>query len=220
MKRLNQHGTVDTWLVAFSLTVVLFIAAAGFGGWAFMSRNDFKDNTDQKIAEALQAAEKDLTAKKDAEFFEKEKLPNKTYVGPEAYGSVSLIYPKTWSSYVDEASRGTTFVDSYFHPVTIPGLGSGTNFALRMQVVGGGYTAQVNAFAQSIKLGKVQVTAYRPPKVDSIAGVRIDGEIIKGKQGILILLPIRDKTLKIWTESKQFAGDLDNTVLANLTFVP
>jgi len=36
----------------------------------------------------------------------------------------------------------------------------------------------------------------------------------------MILLPLRDKTLKISTESQQFVGDFDNIILANLKFVP
>ena len=40
------------------------------------------------------------------------------------------------------------------------------------------------------------------------------------KQGTMIILPVRDKTLKIWTEGNEFVGDLDKIILANLSFVP
>lgn len=221
MKRLNQYGVVDSWLLAFILTLTLFLAAAGFGGWAFMSRSDYKNNVDQKIAAAVEVAQKETSDKKDAEFVEKEKSPVKTYVGPAAYASVSITYPKTWSAYVDETGKGgASIVDGYFHPVVIPGLQSNSNFALRMQVLSTSYASQIATYSQFLKTGKLKSVPYTPAKIPSVTGLRLEGEIAKDKQGVIILLPVRDKTLKIWTESTQFIGDLDKIVLPALTFVP
>jgi len=46
------------------------------------------------------------------------------------------------------------------------------------------------------------------------------GQIINGKKGSMVMFPLRDKTLKVWTEADQFVGDFNNSVLPNLTFVP
>jgi hypothetical protein len=221
MKRINQRGLVDTWLIAFLLTFLLLIGAGIFGFWAFGERNDYKDNVDAKIADAVAVAQKENSDKKDAEFREKEKEPYRTYVGPAAYASVAITYPKTWSAYVDESARGGgNVVDGYFNPSTVPGVQSGNNFAIRVQISGASYNQELNNMAQFIKAGKIKVIPYRPAKVPTVTGVRVDGEIFTGKQGSMIILPVRDKTLKIWTEATQFVGDLDKIILENLTFVP
>ena len=50
------------------------------------------------------------------------------------------------------------------------------------------------------------------------------GKIFQGRekvQGTMVIVPIRDKTLKVWTESNSvFLKDFNEAVLANLTFVP
>jgi hypothetical protein len=53
-----------------------------------------------------------------------------------------------------------------------------------------------------------------------VVGSRIDGEINLGQKDSMILLPVRDKTIKISTESQEFMGDFNDIVLANLKFVP
>lgn len=220
MKRLDQVGMVDSWLVAFVVTLTLFVAAAGFGGWAFMSRNDYKTNVDAKISEAVAAAEKATSAKKDVEFVEKEKEPFRNYTGPVTFASVSITYPKTWSAYVDEAGKGASIIDGYFNPAVVPGLTSGSNIAVRLQVLNASFATQVATYNQQVKNNSVRVTPYRPAKVPSVTGVRIDGEIFKGKQGSMIIVPVRDKTVKVWTEASQFVGDLDKIILPSLTFIP
>src|SRR3989344_4524267 len=90
---------VNGWLIACIITTLLFIAFAGFFGWAYMSRQDYKDNVDQKIATAVEVAKKQTETAKDNEFLEKEKLPLQDYTGPSQYGSLNIKYPKTWSAY-------------------------------------------------------------------------------------------------------------------------
>ncbi len=219
MKRLDQRGEGHL-LIPFVISVILLVASIGFGGWAFMGRSDYKNNVDEKIAEAVGAAEEALSAKKDAEFAEKEKSPVRSYTGPAAYASVTFSYPKTWSAFIDEAATGNTVISGYFHPNAVPGLREGTNYALRMQVVEANYNTQLGSFSSSIKNGKVKVSPYSPAKVPTASGTRIEGEIISKKQGVMLLVPIRDKTLRVWTETNEYKADLDNIVLPSLTFAP
>jgi hypothetical protein len=112
MRKQNQTGS--TSVVLAILFGVLFLAAAGFGGWAFMGRQDYKDNSDQKSATAVEAAKKSQAAELQKKFDEDYKNPNKTYQGPVSFGSVKFNYPKTWSAYVDENS-GSTPINGYFY---------------------------------------------------------------------------------------------------------
>ena len=61
------------------------------------------------------------------------------------------------------------------------------------------------------------VAPFRAVLVDSVLGARIDGEITTKRTGSVVLLPLRDKTLKIWTESNAYTADFDE-ILTNLSF--
>lgn len=221
MSKRYERGSINAWLIAFILTFLLLFGAAGFGFWAFSSRQDFKTNVDQKISVAVKVAQEQTATAKDKEFTEKEKNPLKSYQGPSAYGSLDIQYPKTWGAFVTElTTAGATSIDGYFHPNFVPGVQSGTNFALRVQVLSGSYDQQLKQYENLTKLGKIKVTPFRAANVQSVVGSRLDGEYVTGKQGSVILLPLRDKTLKIWTEANQFIGDFNNIILPNLKFVP
>lgn len=210
------------WLpVAFIITLVLLLGALGGFIWAFMERQDYKLNSDKKAAAAAEVAKKEEADAKEKEFVEREKIPTKEYKTPATYGAVSVTYPKTWSAYVAEVPTNTAMpIDGYFHPNVVPALTSGTAFALRVQVTGDGYAKALKEYDPEVKAGRVKVSAYQAPKMPGVTGSRIDGEISKGQKGTVVLLPLRDKTIKISTQSPQFAGDFEKIILANLTFVP
>lgn len=220
MKQRDQRGIIDAWFLAFVLMLILFLGAVGFGVWAFMGRQDYKNNVEPKIAAAVAKAEDATSTKKDQEFAEKEKQPLRTYTGPSAYGSVTISYPKTWSVYADESNRGSNPLDAYLNPAFVPGLQSDTNVALRLQVVSTPYADVARSFESQVKNGKVTVKPYAIAKVPSVTGLRVDGEIASKKSGSMVIVPLRDKTLKIWTEASQFVADFDTNVLPNVTLVP
>jgi hypothetical protein len=53
-------------------------------------------------------------------------------------------------------------------------------------------------------------------------GSRIEGQLDQKSKnkGVMILLPLRDKTIEISTQSQDFVKDLDNIVMAQFTFEP
>lgn len=217
MRKLNQSGSLLAPLVIVS---ALLLSSIGFGAWAFMSRQDYKNNSDKKVAVAVAQAKTEESVKKDAEFVEAEKSPLKTYVASETFGSLSFQYPKIWSAYISEAGKSSTQLDGYFHPQYVPDVASTTAFALRIQIVNTSYEQTLKLLDSSVKAGKVKVSAYRPPKVESVLGSRMEGEIASKKQGTMVLLPLRDKTIKVWTENSEFLNDFNATILTSLTFAP
>jgi hypothetical protein len=219
MKISNERGSLNVLLIPFILVFLLMVAAAGFGAWAYIGRQDYKNNTDKKVAVAVDVAKKQEASVKDNEFIEKEKQPLKSYSGPAAYGSVVIKYPKTWGAYVVE-NQGSTPVDAYFHPNFVPATNTQTAFALRLQISSVAYDQELQQFDSSVKAGKVSVAPIKLPMVPSVSGVRIDGAITPLKSGSMVLLPLRDKTLKVWIESTQFSDDFNNNVLPNLVFSP
>jgi len=217
MRKLNESGSL---VLPFVLVFIVMLTAIGFGAWAYMGRQDYKNKSDQKSDAAVKIAVAAESLRKDSEFAEAEKSPLKTFQGSETFGSIGFQYPKTWSAYIVVNDKGATPVDGYFHPDYVPATNGDTAFALRIQVVNTSYSEVLKTFDATTKSGKVKVSAFRPVKVNTELGSKVEGEIIAKKQGTLILLPLRDKTIKVWTENAEFAGDFNNTILPSLTFIP
>lgn len=218
MHKLNQQGSTGAIVIIIVLVFIL-LGALGFGGWAYMNMQDYKNNVDKKIAAAVIVAQQKTSSAKDNEFSEKEKQPLRTYKGPDTYGGVQIKYPKSWSAYVIQ-ENGDEPLDAYFHPDVVPGVGSEPSFALRIQVVSSSYSEVLEEYENLLSNGSVKISAYRAPKVKGTLGSRIDGEVATEKRGSMVILPLRDKTLKVWTESTQYVNDLNKNILPNLTFSP
>jgi hypothetical protein len=225
MRDANQAGSTSMFLAI--LFGVLFLAAAGIGGWAFMGRQDFKNNSDQKSAQAVEVAKKAQAELLQKKFNEDYKNPNKTYQGPISFGTVKFNYPKTWSAYVDENNSAEP-INGYFHPDKVPSIQSGGAYALRVELVNSAYSQVMQQYSSQIKQGKIKAAAYIPPKMVGVAnvqpGTRLDGIISQSQtgqhNGAMVIAQVRDKTLKIYTESPDFLADFQNIVLPSLTFVP
>lgn len=211
-------------LVPMIALSVLLLASIGFGVWAFMGMQDYKNNSDQKSAAAVAVALEEQKTKLDGEYAEKSKQPFETYTGKSEAGSVTFNYPRTWSAYVVEQSEGQQ-VNGYLHPGFVPATNnSSLAFALRVEVIDQDYPSVVKQFESSVKSGKVTLAPFSAAKVPAGLGSIITGQILPSRTnvvGTLVVLPIRDKTLKLWTESNSaFGADFTNTVLPSLSYIP
>jgi hypothetical protein len=131
------------------------------------------------------------------------------------------MFPKTWSAYVDESGAGNMGVNGYFYPDIVPATnGKTSTFALRVVVMDQSYNNTMHSYLSFVTAKKGTVVAYSLPKLPKIVGSRLDGEIQPNKQGSMVILPLRDKTFEVWTESPQFLPDFNNNILPNLTFSP
>ena len=217
----NQNGQISGVAVALVFTSLLLVGALGFAGWAFVSRQDYKNNSDAKVATAVTIAKQREDGVKDKAFIEVLKQPLRTYNGPEAYGSIIVAFPKSWSGYVDDTGNGASLVDGYFHPSIIPSVTSPTSvFALRVQVLNQSYSQVVDSISNTQQAGKLTIAAYALPKVPKTVGIKAVGMIKEGLTGEMIVLPLRDKTIEISTQGTQFTADFENNVLPNFSFAP
>ena len=217
----NQDGGISAVTISLILTVLLLIGALGFGFWAFAGRQDYKNNVDQKIAAANAVAVRNADSAKDVIFAQQEKYPLRTYNGPEAYGSLSIQYPKTWSAYVDDTGNGAAQLDGYFNPGTVPSISSQTSvFALRVQVINTPYSQTLLDLSSQQQAGKLTVSAYALPKVPKAVGVKAVGTFSSGTDGEMVVLPLRNETLQISTQGSSYTDDFEKNILPNLSFVP
>lgn len=212
----SERGAINILLIPLIVSVVLLFASMGFGVWAFASRLDYKNHTDQKIEAAVKVTEAQTSTAKDNEFEQEFKKPLTSYTGSESLGNIKFEYPKTWSMY--EVVSGNS-ISLTMHPVRIPS-NPATAYALRVEVVSSPYEREIGGFDPGVKDGSIKATAYSLKQVPDAVGTRFEGKISGDKQGVYVVLPLRDKSIKIWTESPQYIADLDNYVLSNFTFKP
>lgn len=219
---MNNHesGAVQTATIVSIVLGLLFVISLAFGLTMLVGKNDLQNSIDKKVQQQVSGAVKDAEVAKDATFAEEQKSPVKSYTAPSTFGTATVAYPKTYSAYIDESSGGNSAINAYFHPNVVPKEDRSITFALRMQVVQASYDSQVKLFDTNLKSGKVTVKPFRAANVASVMGVRVDGEIATGKQGSMILIPLRDKTIKIWTENKEYVADFDTYVVPSINFVP
>ena len=221
MNSRRSSGDIDIWLVLFIFVTIFFLGSVGFGVWAFLGRQDYKNNSDQKSAAAVETAVQKEDTKKNAEFAAAEKLPLRTYIGPEPYGSLHIMYPKTWSAYVDISSSANAPLNGYFDPETVPSISDNdSSYALRVEIDPQSYSTELNNFSSQIQSKLVTAAPFSFPKVSAAIGVRLDGQIENQKQGSMVIVPLRDKTLKVWITAPQYIDDFNNNILPNITFSP
>lgn len=205
------------------LLVIFVLTSIGLGIFVFMvsaERDDYKNNSDKKVAAAVEVARQQVSDEKEKEFLEREKNPYKEYKGPSAFGSVSIIYPRTWAAAIDETGKGTSPVDGLMHPNFVPSVNSGTAYALKIEVLERNYAEVLGQFESESKKGTVRVSPFKAAKVPEVLGARVDGEIGRGLDGSMVVFPLRDKTISVSTQSQQFIGDFNNIILPNLLFIP
>lgn len=217
----RQGGYISSTLISLIIASVLLVGALIFGGWAFASRQDYKNNSDKKAAAAAALSKEKTEADDAVKYAEAAKKPLKTHVGPSQFGSVNIVFPKTWSAYISETGKGSSPVDDYFHPDFVPDIDAQENaYALRVEVVDQAYDRVIEQFKNDIAQRKVAAAPYALPKVPTVVGTRFEGQVEKTKQGVMVVLPLRNMTLKIWTESSDFVADFNTNILPNFTFSP
>lgn len=214
-----QEKTPKTLIVAIVLLSLLCLAVLGFAILMTMQAQDYKTNVNQKIQAAIVVANEKQKKELDAAFAEQEKSPLKSYTSPAAYGAVKVVYPKTWSAQVTESPTGTN-IDAFFFPNYVPALTGKTPFYLRIQVLSSSYVNELAKYKAMVTSGSLKATPFVADAVPSVTGTKLVGSFPPEKKGTIVLLPLRDKTIKIWTENDAAAKDFEEIILKQLSFSP
>lgn len=218
----SPHGGRGS-LVIIILLVILLIGSAAFGLMQFSKAQDYKNNVDKKVGQAVTAKTAQLQAQAQQAF---DAANTYQYQGSPTYGSITFRYPKGWSGYVDTTNQSEP-INGYFQPDVVPGVQSKTAFALRLELLAQDYTQVLQQYNSLVQSHKVTAQAYVPPKLQGVVNVQ-PGTMFKGavnindatQNGTMLVIKVRDKTLKIYTESNDYLADFNNVILAGLTFAP
>jgi len=213
MNMTHQHsGERGSIAVSAIIAIILGVFAAAFAGlaiWAFLSYNEQKTDVDGRVKAAVadgQKAQADVDEKK---FAEREKEPNRQFIGPEDYGRVAFYYPKTWSAYIaKDINQGNTF-EAYFNPVTVPFPSATQQFALRVTIEPKDYDKEIASYEALIKKGDLRSSIT---SANGENGTRLDGSFSKTIRGALVIYKIRDKTVSIRTDADTFKSDFEKII--------
>lgn len=209
MKLNFKKGSVDIWMVMTFVFIALAIAAGALAIWSFINYNDQKDNVDSKVALAVAQAKKSQSDSDETKFEEREKLPNKEFVGPDDYGRVTFSYPKTWSAYVaTDVSNGGDY-SAYLNPDVVPTVSDSQQFGLRISILNQSYDNVVSNYEGLVQSGALSSTAITE---NGKTGVRLDGKFTDDIRGSAVVFKIRDKTLVVRTDANTFDTDFENII--------
>lgn len=198
--------------IIFIGLIILSVVLAVLAIWAFVSYLNQKADVDSKINNAVAFAQKAQADSDEVKFAEREKTPNREFVGPDDYGQVTFNYPKTWSLYIkQDASKGGTY-EAVFNPISVNS--SSLQYALRVTIEQRDYDKALASFDPLVKNGSLKVTSV---SANGNNGTRLDGAFSKDIHGALVLFKIRDKTLTIRTDADTFKSDF-NALVTTIKF--
>ncbi len=203
-------------LIVPLVVVILLLGAAIF--MAVSSNNKYqeqKNNVQAIVDKNVTQAKKEQKISLDKEYDEKSKLPYVTYEGPSELGSVKITYPRSWSAMYNQG--GSNLFSFYAHPSIVPSPDLKKKFALRVAITDGKYQDALSGYEKQTKNKNITISPYQ---VSGVTGARIDGEINKDEDGSLVVFPVRDKVLYVWTQDKTYINDFNDIVLKNLSFIP
>lgn len=186
----------------------------GLAIWALLRYNDINTNYEANKNDAVAVAVKQQQDTDAKAFQQQEKQPNLKFVGPDDYGRLSFMYPKTWSVYVSkDASNGGDY-EAYFNPEVVPPVSTTQINALHVLIQNQDYDQVISTYQSSVKKGTLTSSAVN---ADGQTGTRLDGAFTKDMKGSAVIFKIRDKTVTIQTQAETFKPDFE-ALIKTITF--
>lgn len=204
-----EKHKVNGWMIGTIIATVISVGLIILSVWLFMNFNEQKTNVDGKINDAVAIARKDQSDIENIKFSERDKEPNREFVGPDDYGRVTFNYPKTWSVYVDKDSSDGGNFEAYLNPKTVPPVSSEQQFAIRVLIEQEDYDKTIASYDTLVKKGDLKVSSV---SVDGNSGTRLNGNFSKDIRGSAVIYKIRDKTLTIRTDADTFTADFEKII--------
>lgn len=202
-----EAGGANGGLIAMILLGVVAVVLAGLSVWLFLQFNEQKSNVDGKVALAEAEAKRAQQEEDDKKFAQREKEPNREFVGPDDYGRLTFSYPKTWSVYVDKSGADGGVYEAYLNPITVPPVGQSKQlFALRVEIQSRDFDKVVAEYDGPVKKGDLKSSATSS---NGVNGTRLDGQFTKDKRGAVVIYKVRDKTVSIFTDADTFKPDFE-----------
>lgn len=207
--RKHEQGGVSGSLIAIIGLTLLVVVAGSLAIWAYLNYNEQKTNVDGKVELAVAQAKKEQADEDEAKFAEREKEPNREFVGPDDFGRLTFDYPKTWSVYVARDGSSGNRYEAYLNPVTVPPVSSSQQFSLRVLIEQKDYDEVVRSYESRVEDGELRSSATSSMGHN---GTRLDGNFTKDIRGSAVIYKIRDRTVTLRSDADTFKPDFNKLI--------
>jgi len=208
--RKNESGAVSGSLIGLVLLGIALVACVGLAIWLFIQYSDQKGNVDARVDAAVAEAVRNTQEEEQEKFLEREKEPNRQFVGPDDYGRLTFDYPKTWSAYLKGDGTGKGNYEAYLHPLTVPSVDAGeSRFALRVVIENDAYDEIIAEYSGAVEEGELKSSTV---SASGHRGTRLDGTFTKDIRGSAVFFKLRDKTVSLFTDANTFKPDFDKII--------
>lgn len=180
-----------------------------FGVVAAVSYNKLVVAERTKADEVSRASEQaKALGKAEAEAFYKEQIetPYRRYTAPDFAGRFAIIFPKSWNVLTKESEAASKQIELIAHPDFIVELPGDNTYALRVELTKQSFADRKQDFDNLVKSGKLKSENVT---VSGIAAIRLTGKYDNKHDGVLVLVPVRDKTITIATEDRKFLPEFE-----------
>ena len=198
----NKSSVIETVV----LVIVCLIAAAAIVAavYFFMEHKKLSQNYESDKAAEVAAAVKAQADKDEENLAERLKETKALFSGPDDYGAINFSYPKVWSVY--EAKDGTNNSDyeAFFANAPVPStIDQNARYALRFTIYNRSYDSITQQYSQKAKMGDVTASVFSADS-GKLTGMRYDGKLELGINGVAVVVKVNDKCLVIQTDSKDY----------------
>lgn len=192
-------------LIALILVGVFALLFFGLFIWTLVNWINVRTDVDGQINKAVAIAVDAKVTELETEFQEREKSPFSTFAGPEAYGSLTFRYPKTWNLYIaKDASNGGDY-EAYLNPGAVNPVSNNTINSLRISILDKAFDTVIRNYENNIRSGKLSLN------LRLVGGDNANiytGELPSGKfVGAAAVFGVRDKTVVLQTDANIFLDD-------------
>jgi hypothetical protein len=207
--RSEERGAVSGSLIAIILVSLAAVLLASLSVYLYVQYSEQKNDVDGKIAVAEADARREQQEADDIKFAEREKEPNREFVGPDDYGRLQFSYPKTWSVYVAKDTQQSTTYEAYLNPVVVPPISAKQQFALRVLIEDKDYDAVTASYGSRVKKGDLKSSTT---SANGVNGIRFDGSFDANRRGAVVIYKLRDKTISVFTDADVFKPDYEELI--------
>ena len=204
----QQSGNV-VYIAIIVVVSVLMVVFGGLAIWAYSNYQSASNDVEGQKSRAVAEAQKKQIEQDEEKFAQREKEPNRDFVGPDDYGRLTFKYPKTWSAYeAKDIARGGNY-EAYLNPVVVPPVTQTQQFGLRVLIENKDYDTVVAQYESLIKKGDLRSGAT---SAHGNTGVRLDGNFTKDIRGSAVIYKLRDKTVTLRTDADNFKPDFEKII--------
>ena len=124
---------------------------------------------------------------------------------------MSFQYPKTWSVYISNDGTDGGDYEAYFRPDYIDSIeNSDSRHALRFFIRNESFDSIQREYKGKVDEGELRSSIFN--KGSNLTGMRYEGTLEEGMEGVVVIVKINDKTAILQTDARVFQDDFNKLI--------